>query len=169
MKEIRAPAILVASWLTVLLASMGAAPAYAVDTKIYPGSMCVRWSGSTSYGLNSSSIGNFSSTEDLFVDCPGVHDASTISSGWVRVTDQNLSVDLSCTLASTIRLTTNSQKYHLLHGPESSVGTSPNVQQLNFGGVGASSLSHYYYSCKIPRTYEGVVSYLHTYQIVERD
>jgi hypothetical protein len=98
-----------------------------------------------------------------------VHDASNISSGWVRVTDQNFDRDVRCTLNSVYRDTVNSALYLWFYGPISSVGTSPNVQQLNFGGVGANSLSHYYYSCVIPRTYNGVVSWLHTYQIVEND
>jgi hypothetical protein len=156
-------------WLLVVVMTMGASLAYAIDTKIYPGSMCVKWSSGGIATYNWSSIRTASSTSTLGLDCPAVHDAVNIQSGWVRVTDLNFSADIRCTLESVYRANLNSSVFHWFSGPRSSVGSSPNVQTLTFGPVGANSISHYYYSCSIPPTYSGNVSSIHTYQIVENE
>ena len=88
------------------------------------------------------------------------------------MTDRNFAAYIHCVLWSVYRSDTGSIVM-IFEGhakpSEVSVGSSPNVQELQFGPVGATAKTHYYYSCSIPPTYNGYVSYVHTYQIVEND
>jgi hypothetical protein len=159
--------------LLVVSVTMGVPPAYA-GTEVYPAAMCVKWSSGGTPNYSFGSIRNTSSTSTLSLDCPAVHDpgpndVATIQSGWVRVTDQHFSQDICCTL--TVVDHSGSGFDSWWGGPKCSVGSSPNVQHLDFGAVwfnpSDSLFSHYYYSCHIPPTYNGQLSYIHTYSIDE--
>jgi hypothetical protein len=168
MKTQKHIATLATFFIFLALLTMGASLAYAVDTKEYPGSMCVKWGGDGIPVYDWSSIGNASPTSPLDLDCPIVHDAAGAISGWVRVTDYHYNLDISCTLVSVYRSDIDSSPQYKLSRTQYSSGSGPKVQQLPFGGVEAESIAHYYYSCSIPPAYNGSVSYIHTYQIVER-
>jgi hypothetical protein len=103
------------------------------------------------------------------VDCPGIKDANSIGSGWVRVTDQNpgSGQDISCLLVSVYRLTSGSSAYAWTNtnGWQKSVGSRPNVQSLSFSAVGGNSFSHYYLGCTIPPASPYGISWIHTYHI----
>ncbi len=59
---------------TLILASLAgsftASPALANDGKAYPGSMCVLWGNNRHPAYSVGAIGNLSTTEPLFIDCP---------------------------------------------------------------------------------------------------
>jgi hypothetical protein len=151
--------------VTVFMVLLSVLPVHALDGKNYPGSMCVRWSGTSTPIYNFSAIGNPSATTDLRLDCPVIKDATNISSGWVRVIDQHYSDNVGCNLNSLYR---SGGSYVGWWTPwVSSVGSSGNPQHLGFGSVGANSLTHYYYSCRIPPTYGGNLSYITSYNVTE--
>ena len=153
--------------VAVVMVALGILPAHALDGKNYPGSMCVRWAGTSTPVYNFSAIGNPSATTDLRLDCPVVKDAASIQSGWVRVIDQHYNDDVGCSLNSFYR---SEGGYVGWWTPwVSSSGSSPNPQHLGFGSVGANSLTHYYYSCRIPPTYAGNISYITSYHVTEND
>src|SRR5688572_18601645 len=100
---------------------------------------CVKWEGATPH-ISYNSIGNPSTSTPMRVDYPGIKDANSIGSGWVRVTDQNpgSGQDISCLLVSVYRLTSGSSAYAWTNtnGWQKSVGSRPNVQSLSFSAVG---------------------------------
>lgn len=147
---------------------IGVSQAHAVDGKEYAGSACVPYGTNNRYpSYNFSAIGNPSATQWLYLDCPAVHDARNISSGWVRVMDLHYYSDVTCSLNS---IYFSGGAVWGWGTPErSSVGSSANTQQLAFGGVGASDIAHYYYSCRIPPTFNGNLSYITSYQVIEND
>lgn len=152
--------------LFVCVTAVGVSQAHAVDGKIYTGSSCVRWSGTTSPIYNFSAIGNPADSW-LYVDCPVIHDSinASINSGWVKVIDQNYTYNARCNLNSIYR---NGGSWWGWWTPnQSSAGSSSSPQTLSFGGIGSNSISHYYYSCRIPPIYSGNRSYLISYKVDE--
>jgi len=148
----------------ILIASISASTAYAVDGKNYPGSMCVRWNGGTPV-YDGSSIGNSSPSTPLYLDCPAVKDATNIRSGWVRVIDRHYSENVRCNLVVSETIGTG----HPL-GWQSSNGSNNQQQILRWNsGAGAQNHSYYYYSCVIPPAYNGARSYINSYQVQEND
>ena len=146
---------------------LSALQVHAGDGKTYPGSLCVRWSGTSTPIYEFSAIGNPSATTELRLDCPVIKDGANIASGWVGVVDRHYSDDVGCNLNSFYR---SGSGYVLNSTPWiRSVGSSGNAQQLPFGGVVANSLTHYYYSCRIPPTYTGNISYITTYHVIENE
>lgn len=132
----------------------------------YPGSMCVRWAGAMpSYYY--SFIGNGSATQSLYVDCvaprfdigwPGNSDGN----GWVRTLDRHYTDNVNCTFVSAF-YTDNT--YAWSSSTQSTAGSSDLAQQLNFGDLPANSVSHFYYSCRIPPAYAGNQSHITTYRL----
>ena len=154
--------------LTLSILSL-AATTFAVDAKIYPGSMAVRWTSSDPVPhLNASALFNPSSTKTLRVDLPVIHDiiAKSIKSGWVKVVDRHYSHNIRCNLMSVYR---SGGGFYGWTGPNrysSGSGTGP--QTLNFPGLGSNSVAHYYVSCSIPRTYSGNRSGIVSYRVDEK-
>ncbi len=149
------------------IVALSAVQVHAVDGKNYPGSLCVRWSGTSTPVYNFSAIGNPSATTELRVDCPVVKDASNIQSGWVLVVDQHDNDGIGCNLNSLYR---SGGGYAGWSTPwVSSVGRSDDAQPLGFGSVGSNNLTHYYYSCRIPPTDAGRISYITSYHVRENN
>jgi hypothetical protein len=76
-------------------------PAAADDPKLYPGSMCVKWSGpNPTYSW--SSIQNPSSSSYLYLDCPAIRDniGNSINDASITVVDRNYNQDVQCSLNS---------------------------------------------------------------------
>ena len=69
--------LFVASLLALFMVIAGALPALAIDKKIYPGSMGVRYSGTSTPRLSHSAIGNPSANTWLYLDLPVIHDTGT--------------------------------------------------------------------------------------------
>ena len=150
------------------LASNALSPsvAFALDGKIYPGSNCVRYAGSSSVIYNFSAIGNNSTTQALFLDCPGVKDATSIHHGWVRGQDRHDTQNIRCQLFSVYRNAAGG--FVGWWSPVGqSVGSVVAVQQWNYGAVNGNGSSHYYYSCQIPPKVGANASWIDTYSITE--
>ncbi len=141
-----------------------ASASVAADGKNYAGSQCVRFSGGA-LSYNYSRIYN-NTTTDSFVDCPAVKDASSISSGYVKVLDRS-SAAVECGLNSLYVSGTG------LYGWQSPIvasgGNSTTWQTLSFGSLGANSAGYYYYSCKIPAITGGNASAIAMYHVNEND
>lgn len=145
----------------------GADAAHAGDGKLYPGSLCVRWSGGTVV-YNWSMIGNAHATSALKIDCPVVRDimGGDIDDGVVRAIDRHFSEDVRCNLVS-VYVNSNGGFSFWSSGNKETEGTSVAPKEIPFGSVGAGSKSHYYYSCRIPPRYSGHTSYLISYRVDE--
>ena len=145
----------------------GALPALASDGKIYPGSMGVRYAGTSTPTLSCSAIGNPSTSSWLYLDLPAIHDTigGNINKSWVRVIDQHYSSNISCQLCSVFR--SGCSWYGWVSPTRYSSGSGCNEQVLSPGGVGANSRSHYYFSCKIPPRYNNNTSYIISYYVSE--
>jgi hypothetical protein len=152
----------------VCIGAVGASNSYASDGKVYPGSMCIRWSGDAPH-INMSAIGNLSKTTWLYLDCPVIHDSIFygIYIGSVRAINQHPSSNVTCSLNSVYR--TGSAYAVSWSGEVSSAGNSTDTQLLSFGSVPSSTLSHYYYSCRIPPTSSSGISYIISYTVWEND
>jgi len=159
-------------WYVALLAvalgmTIGASFALAGDGKIYPGSMCVRYAGTGTPSYNFSAIGNPSATQWLYLDCPVIHDTigGNINKGWVRMIDQHYSSDVRCSLNSYYR--SGNAFWGWWTANKSTSGSGAHPQHITFNGIGANSLAHYYYSCRIPPRYSGNTSYITSYNVEE--
>lgn len=155
--------------LFTAIALCSAAPSQAENHKLYPGSMCVRYSGTTFPSLRYSAIGNPSDNTWMYIDCPVINDehSTRINRGWVRVVDENPkhNHDVSCQLYSVYR-----------NGPNIIGWVAPRMSSKNAAaydqilvsdGVGANGTSHYYYSCNIPPQYSNRTSYVTSYLAIE--
>jgi hypothetical protein len=157
------------SAIAVMSGVLDVSQARALDGKVYPGSMCVRWSGPNPVYANSG-IGN-PGTTTLYLDCPAAHDSINygINNGWVKVLDRHFSSPAQCNLNS---LYASGSWFFGWWTPfRSSIGGSASspVETLYFGSLSSSSTAHYYYSCRVPPTYNGYVSYLMTYKVDENE
>ena len=157
--------LFVASLLALFMVIAGALPALA-DRKIYPGSMGVRING-TSTPWHHSSIGNPSDDTWLLLDLPVIHDSipGHILGGWVRMVDQHHDYDICCWLNSYYRI--GCAWVGWLTPRKCSLGCGCHAQHINFPGIGANSISHYYYTCKIPPRNNGNISYITSYFVDE--
>ena len=157
--------VLLSATLIPLSLALAGSTTWAADAKTYPGSMCVRWSGS-SPSYNTSAIGNPSSTQWTYLDCPVINDdmGADTQSSVVRVLDRHYSSDVRCSINSAYWNNTNDQFYGWWGSNISSSGSGNDLQVLNTGGIGGSgSTVHTYFSCRIPPTYNGNRSYTISY------
>jgi hypothetical protein len=163
--------------LKVLLAATcmvatGASQAHALDGKVYPGSMCVRWSAGGIPAYYNSFIGNSSTSSSMGLDCPAIHDSHLgINNGWVRVIDRNYNDPVTCGLIGAYH--SGARLYGWVAGWNSSNGGSAtsSSEHLPFGSFRspAHGWAHYYYSCRIPTKYNGQVSYITSYFVEENE
>jgi hypothetical protein len=153
--------------IIVALSFVGAPSVQAGDSKVYPGSMAVRYAGTKTPSISFSAIGNPSENSWLYVDLPIINDRNKgISRGWVRVLDMSRRYNVTCTLNSIYR--SGSRWYGWSTPARSSSGKASYDQILTFGSVGGRSISHYYYSAKIPPMEDGKISYITSYRVNER-
>jgi hypothetical protein len=153
--------------LALFMLIAGALPALAVDAKIYPGSMGVRYAGTSTPTYSCGAIGNPSANSWLYLYLPAIHDtiAGNIDKSRVRVLDRHCGANIRCRLYS---------RYHCGCGccgwaspTRFSTGCGCTPQVLNTGGVNANSISHYYFSCRIPPKYNNKISYISSYYVRE--
>ncbi len=171
-----------------LASSFAVTPTLAGDGKAYPGSLCVPWGDNRDPEYFASAIGNRSTTDWLYLDCPAVKDqiGEVVVDGWVRMIDHNYDDDIYCTLVHAVYDVNKwlEKRYgdKTEHGRRtSSSGSSTSIQHKyfpaeplpSFGvgvihyGVSLSDESHVYFSCAIPPTYQGKVSYITSYYVEE--
>lgn len=148
---------------------MAATPVMAGDAKTYPGSMCVRYAGSTpSYSF--SMIGNRSSSQWLYLDCPVINDSmsESLANSWIAVLDRHYSSGVRCSINSAYWNNGASSIYGWWGANKYSSGSSNAQQKLAWGGLGGSGENvHTYFSCAIPPAYSGNVSYIVNYHANE--
>lgn len=154
--------------ITLALSAMVITPSVqAQDSKNYAGAACVKWNAAQpTPSLNWARIWNPSSAADLNVDCIAVKDGTNVAGGWVRVIDRHPTLPVSCQLVSTWS-SSEAGVFASLSPVLSSVGASPNVQQLNYGARPGYAMGHLFYSCSVPRTSAGARSWITTYQVRE--
>ncbi|MDH5228960.1 MAG: hypothetical protein OEY38_02765 [Gammaproteobacteria bacterium] len=160
--------------LLALLLSGVMQASFAADGKNYPGSQCVRWSGSTAITYSASEMQNNSTTTDLNVDCVATKDiiGGKVDAHWVRMRDQNgnSGKDVSCRLWSVYGRTDAAGMWGWSGPLLKTVGSSPYVQHKSTSSdVSSNTVSHYYFSCVIPprNNATGGKSGIVTYQIDE--
>ena len=156
----------------VALNAMAFMPANAFDndSKVYPGSMCVRYNGAVgdNVNLNYSAIGNPSTTHTLRVDCPVINDEDGDGTldAWFRAIDQSYTSNVYCNVNSFYR--SGSSWYGWWTPTRSTSGAGTHVQHVSYGeDLGANSVSHYFLSCRIPPKYNGHTSYITSYKVQE--
>lgn len=156
------------SFIATLLVAIFMSQAQAADGKVYPGSNCVRYAGSTpSYSW--SRIGNPSTTTNLYLDCPFAKDhiGFAFDSYWMRATDLSSASNVTCRLYSVYRSGGTIWFWSGSLLATSSAGFSTNEQHISGGAnVGANNVSHAYFSCKIPPQQIGR-SYISSYSATE--
>ncbi len=167
------------SAVAVMSGLFGSPAAQASDDKIYPGSMCVRFSGSTAVlpTLADSRLFNPATTV-LRMDCPVVHDSinSGIQSGYVDVIDRNFAGDNSndantqvCAELISISQALSSVITFRSTGRRCTTGASSVSKRLSFGSLAANSNAYYYYSVSLPPTFNGQQSAIIAYRVNENE
>jgi len=156
----------------MVLGATNVVPTHAIDddAKVYPGAMCVRFSGAIGDNttLSFSAIGNPSTTATLRVDCPVINDEDGDGTlqAWFRAIDQSYTADVSCSVNSFYRSGSSWLGWWTPSRPTAGAGT--HVQHISFPeDLGANSVSHYYFSCRIPPRYSGHISYITSYKVEE--
>lgn len=131
---------------------------------------CVyRYAGPTPT-YNNSAIGNPAATT-LYLDCPVIHDSINhrIHSGWVKVFDRHFTAPVSCNLNSLYPSGTGFFGWWTSFQSSSGGSSTSPVETLTFGSLSSNPTAHYYYSCQIPPTYSGYVSYITSYKVNENE
>ena len=155
------------------------------DRKVFAGSSCVKYSGPTPT-YYASSIGNPSTSTLMKVDCPVTRDGQRILSGTVQVYDNSPVDTVRCQMLNLYRRTNGSftgRSTAWVHSSNSWPSTQSGVSvshrgksTLEFPGLPAvtsryqsdhSEMSHYYFSCTVPRSYGGSRSYIDSFKVDE--
>jgi hypothetical protein len=149
--------------------SLCAFEAYAFSFgRYYPGESCVIRSPTVTPYYFSGAIGNPSTTDWLYVDCP-MDRATAYDTGSVDVIDQNgyTDYDVSCAQVG-VHWNYNTATYYT-GGTRNSSGVGTQKQTLSFGVATGAFPTVYYYSCVIPPAYGGnkAKSYIETYGVSE--
>jgi hypothetical protein len=154
-----------------LAATLRAPHAFAIDFKVYPGTTCVKLAGGANITRDMGSIENRSPTAFLFIDCNVVNDVYLhITQGWIQTTDRHPSEDIGCNLVQVMRRYQDSAVVFWING-QHTAGAANNVQILHYGRADPNfttgAASHNFYTCQIPPTYDGAVSQIHSYSVIE--
>jgi hypothetical protein len=150
--------------MTALIFSFLATIALA-DTKIYPGSMCVRWnSGQPVPTLNNSAIFN-NSNSWLYVDCPFIMKGTRTFSSWVKLADRNFNANVCCTQAHRYQ---SGATYFGWTGPQRCTNGTSTFPYTYFNGpLFANANTHGYFSCSVPPRYGNFLSGIHSYKVTD--
>lgn len=150
--------------------------AYADDGKVYPGAMCVRYSGPAASYSTFGHVANGASAESnqrLSVVCPVIHDSinSNVNSGSLRVSDRNDDSNddsIRCRLYSYIR--SNAQYFFERSSFMTSVGGDPEILSFN-GDLDTGPSDHYFYRCGIPPrdNNTNLTSFISSYRVDEHN
>ncbi len=145
-----------------------ASPRIQLFTHFYLGESCVNRSPTVTPYYFSGAIGNPSTTEWLYLDCP-MDRAIAYDTGWVDVIDQNGYTGSRRELRPgrcALELQ-HGDVLHRWHEEQQRLGTQK--QSLSFGVATGAYPTVYYYSCGIPPAYGGnkAKSYIETYSVSE--
>jgi hypothetical protein len=160
-----------AALAAVVMVAIGASQAQAVDGKLYPASMCVRWEGSEPL-LNHSRLLNAGSTT-LRLDCPVVRDELSgdlpgIQDGYVDVIDNHGTEQVCAELVAVSQFQSETLTVES-SGRQCSPFTGFQSQRLSFGELFSDLNAHYYFSVSIPPVDDGLRSGIIAYEVDEED
>ena len=109
-------------------------------------------------------VSNGSSTSELNVICPFVHDAGAITGGTVWTYDRNTSYSLSCSIIS--EYTDPTGLFYYFATADSGVGFSSSaIKPVTFGAI--ADADYTYATCSVPRSSAGNVSHIVGFSITE--
>ena len=134
------------------------------DDLMLPGSNCVKFSSGGTATYNYSRIGNSSSTSAMSIDCP-VIDTGLLTQGVVVAFDRSTASNMTCALNNITWSETQPGIIFLQTKTTNSTSGSANLPQT----IGAStnytnmSFEYQYWSCSIPATSGGNISYIGQY------
>jgi hypothetical protein len=141
------------------------------DFKCYPGFMGVKaWKYGPDPTFSLGRIGNPSTTRDIYVDLPVIHDhmGYSIDVGYVSVNDHSSDSSINCRLISSYR--NGSSSSYRTTAYDRSTNSDGTQEYLFFRGgrLGNNAKNRYYYSCFIPRRMPGrQASYIISYFVFE--
>jgi hypothetical protein len=147
---------------TLLAIALVSTSAHAIDTKVYAGINCQKYGTNGTYAAYWGTVQNSSSTQDMQVVCPFVHDETNINSATMRVWDRHTTLDISCDLRG--EYASGSSVFQFTDSRSSS-GFGSSIQDVNFSGLGGGD--YYYAFCAIPRTSSGQTSHIIQFWINE--
>ena len=158
--------MLITSLVALFMMMIGTLPALAGESKIYPGSMGVRYAGTSTPTYNCSAIGNPSTSSWLYLDLPAIRGPwSKTKQSYVSVIDRHPSANIRCRLCSVYQW--DCKKYVWCSQTRYSSGSGCHEQMLDTGGVKVAFSSHLYFSCRIPPRYNNNTSYIISYYVRE--
>jgi hypothetical protein len=131
------------------------------DGKSYPGVQCRQTSGGV-LGFFGGTVNNLSSTTELNVICPFVKDSSSITNGTVTVYDRHPNLNVSCNIVTEFN-NVNGNFFNFASVTSAGFGSAPQV--LAFGAIPGNQ--YYYATCSVPRSSNGNVSHVASFDIVE--
>ncbi len=141
---------------TLAVATTLYATSAAAGKQLYSGANCVRWSGNHVIpNLDGSSILNNSSTQEMYVDCPILHQNFNSKSGNnlddadIGVVDASYSQNARCQLHA--RHKVGSIFYGWSSAPRYTYGRGNHEQNLDFNSTPRHPGYWYYINCRIPR------------------
>ncbi len=159
--------------IAIVMVAITSAVTYAGDSKLYPGSMCVKWAGEVTPSYHYSAMGNPSGNWWMYVDCPAVRDVmrGEVRDAFVGVIDQNRSHNIGCYLCEILIKGEDSITGHCTSPKYNKSNLSKNEQLINFGKGGSSNIllpgaAHYFIGCKVPPKDHGI-SYVTRYKLTE--
>lgn len=161
---------------TAAMVGLLAVNAAAADAKDYPGAVCRPDQSSVPAGhtngvlqVFSGTIMNTSTTEDLHVSCPFVHDQNNIGSAQIETYDRTAVSSVRCQIFSEIDNASGMTLFASSAEQSGGWPASNNAIQLSFGSVGAGNYN--YAQCVIPAKdpagVAGGVSHVAGFHIVE--
>ncbi len=131
--------------------------------QVYPGASCVRWNANYPTPLlDSGRIYNISSTQEMNVDCPILHQnfdiffGNDLDDADIGIIDASVSRDASCWATSRYQI--GSVLYGSSGGTRYSTGWGNHEQNLDFDSTARHPENWYYIGCSIPRVENGLMS-----------
>src|SRR5215470_1483801 len=124
-----------------LLTLVGTPQTYANNWEVHPGEMCMKWSGAGIPKYYYGGIGNTSTTDWLYLDCPVIQhgDRGPDAGAMVDVRDVNPSYDTSCTLVRSWNAHSDGSYYTKSNGTQFSAGFAYTPQTLWLSGPGVDT------------------------------
>jgi len=153
---------LTTSVLFLLISQMNMASA-AADAETYPGSMCKRWGGSNSPTYSFSGMGNNSTSQYMYVDCPIVK-KDALNQGSIKYVTVRLKEDAN----NRVRCSVQSRSFDYSGYKWGGWGTANKYSNLYsgmvFSNVSVRNYQNLYLSCRLPKK-NGNPAYIVSYTV----
>jgi hypothetical protein len=150
-----------------------ATPAFAVDSKTYPGSLCQPRTNTPDYLIdNIGRVRNNSLNAFLTVNCPIVRDDTAannldgIVTAFATVVDNHPNFNVSCTLFSEQN---NPNNNAVIDSATASTNGLPVGATLTFTNIASSFQGHYHLVCTLPPAFNAQFSSIKMYGVTEKN